>query len=55
MSHPGKILYNWPDGDLDESLKFNDPAQLSNTPYDVAIIGAGIVGCALACKLSNYK
>lgn len=55
MSNPGKILYYWPDGNLDESLKFNDPAQLGDTPYDVAIIGAGIVGCALAYRLSMYK
>ena len=55
MSNPGKILYYWPDGDLDESLTFNDPAQLGDTPYDVVIIGAGIVGCALAYRLSMYK
>ncbi|HAZ03067.1 MAG: hypothetical protein A2W90_07610 [Bacteroidetes bacterium GWF2_42_66] len=55
MNKPGKILYYWPDGTLDESLQFNDPVQLGDAPYDVAIIGAGIVGCALAYRLSIYK
>src|SRR5512134_3138936 len=26
-----------------------------NTPYDVAIIGAGAVGCAIARELSRYE
>lgn len=55
MNSSGKILYYWPDGSLDESLLFNDSEQLGNTPYDVTIIGAGIVGCALAYRLSKYK
>lgn len=55
MSMSGKLLYNWSDDNFDESLKFNDVAQLSNIPYDVAIIGAGVVGSALAYKLSKYK
>ena len=55
MKTQGKLLYNWPEDGFDESLKFNDSSQLGNAPYDVAIIGAGIVGCALAYKLSMYK
>ncbi len=55
MSVSGKLFYNWSDKDFDESLKFNDAAQLGDIPYDVAIIGAGVVGCALAYKLSMYK
>lgn len=55
MNTPGKLLYYWPDECLDESLKFTDISQLSKNPYDVAIIGAGVVGCALAYKLSKYK
>ncbi len=55
MSKQGKIRYDWPDADFDKSLLFDDPSSLSADPYDVAIIGAGIVGCALACKLSGYK
>jgi len=55
MSVSGKLFYNWSDKDFDESLKFNDAAQLGDIQYDVAIIGAGVVGCALAYKLSMYK
>ncbi len=55
MSKSGKLLYNWSDDNFDESLKFNDVVQLSDTPYDVTIIGAGVVGSALAYKLSQYK
>ncbi len=51
----GKILYSWDgDGIMDE-LRFTDSAQLSNKPYDIVIIGAGVVGSALAYKLSLYK
>ncbi len=55
MSKSGKLLYNWPDNNFDESLKFHDASQLGDIPYDVAIIGAGIVGSALAYQLSQYK
>lgn len=55
MKKPGRILCNWTDGGLDGSLIFSDESQLSNAPYDVAIVGAGIVGTALAYKLSMYR
>ena len=55
MSESGKLLYNSLDENYDESLKFKDISQLGDTPYDVAIVGAGIVGTALAYKLSKYK
>ncbi|MEN8156808.1 MAG: NAD(P)/FAD-dependent oxidoreductase [Bacteroidota bacterium] len=55
MSNAGKILYYWPDSDLNRSLIFSNTSQLENMPYDIAIIGAGVVGTALACKLSQYK
>ena len=55
MSKSGKLLYNWSDSNFEESLKFSDSAQLGDIPYDVAIVGAGIVGTALAYKLSKYK
>ncbi len=51
----GKILYDWPDKDFDESLRFTDSRQLGNEPYDVVIVGAGVVGCGLAYKLSQYQ
>ena len=55
MNTTGKLLYYWPHEGLDDSLKFNDISQLGENPYDIAIIGAGIVGCSLAYKLSMYK
>ncbi|MCH7731512.1 MAG: FAD-dependent oxidoreductase, partial [Candidatus Marinimicrobia bacterium] len=55
MNANGRLLYDWPDDDFDESLRFSNPAQLGEYPYDVVIVGAGVVGCALAYKLSQYK
>ena len=55
MSVSGKLFYNWSDKDFDESLKFINTEQLGDIPYDVTIIGAGVIGCALAYKLSMYK
>ena len=54
MDTQGKILYNWPGG-VEPSLVLNDVSQLGSEPYDVVIVGAGIVGTALAYKLSMYK
>jgi glycerol-3-phosphate dehydrogenase len=50
----GKILYEWSGDGCMEKLKFSDPLQLQEEPYDIAIIGAGVVGTALAYKLSQY-
>ena len=33
----------------------NRPAPFESSPYDVAIIGAGVIGCALAYELSQYR
>ena len=55
MSISGKLFYNWSGDDIGKSLKFINAQQLGDTPYDVTIIGAGVVGCALAYKLSMYK
>jgi glycerol-3-phosphate dehydrogenase len=52
---PGKILYDWPGEGCEPSLKFVDSGQLGPEPYDVAIAGAGVVGCALAFALSRYR
>ena len=50
----GKVLYNWPRGACEEELRFTGPEQLGGEPYDVAIVGAGVVGCGLAYRLSMY-
>lgn len=55
MSKSGKLLYNWSDDNFNELLKFKNVGQLGDTPYDIAIVGAGVVGSALAYKLSKYK
>ncbi len=54
-SQPGRILYDWPGGGCEPSLLFSGESQLGPQAYDVTIVGAGIVGCALAFALSRYK
>ena len=54
-SRQGKILYDWPGEGCESSLKFLDAAQLGLQPFDVAIVGAGVVGCALAYRFSQFK
>lgn len=53
MNASGRLIYDWPDGDLEEAVQFS--GQLDEAPYDVVIVGAGVVGCALAYKLSQYR
>jgi len=53
LNTSGRLMYDWPDGYLDESVQFSE--QTDQDPYDVAIVGAGVVGCALAYKLSQYR
>ncbi|MCZ6819632.1 MAG: FAD-dependent oxidoreductase, partial [Calditrichaeota bacterium] len=53
MNASGRLIYDWPDGNLDEAVQLSE--QLDEEPYDVVIIGAGVVGCALAYKLSQYR
>ena len=50
----GRLFYNWPCGACEEALRFTSADQLGSKPYDVAIVGAGVVGCALAYRLSMY-
>lgn len=50
----GRIFYHWPRGHSNDHLNFEDPAQLGSEPYDVVIVGAGVVGTALAYELSQY-
>jgi glycerol-3-phosphate dehydrogenase len=51
----GKVLFAWPGDGCESGPQFRHSAQLGSGPYDVAIIGAGVVGCALACELSKYQ
>jgi len=47
------VTYGWPDCYPDEAEHSGD--QPGQDPYDVVIVGAGVVGCALAYKLSQFK
>ena len=48
------MFYNWPQGACEEALRFTSAGQLGGEPYDVVIVGAGVVGCGLAYRLSQY-
>lgn len=54
-TQPGRILYDWRGKGCEHSLRFLHGAQLGAEPYDAAIVGAGVVGCALAFRLSRYR
>ncbi len=54
-SSSGKLLYDWQCDGFEDALSLHDVNQLSHSEYDVVIIGAGVVGCALAYKLSQYQ
>ena len=51
----GRLYYNWPRGRCEEALRFTGSEQLGLEPYDLVIIGAGVVGCGLAYQLSQYE
>ena len=55
MPIQGKILYDWPNAKIEESLVLSALDQLGTEPYDVTIVGAGVVGCAIAYNLSQYQ
>jgi glycerol-3-phosphate dehydrogenase len=55
MANRGKILYDKKANLNDPSLIFQDEAQLGSEAYDIVIVGAGVVGCTLAYKLSQYQ
>ena len=55
MPEQGKILYDWPNAGIEEPLVLSAPDQLGTEPYDVTIVGAGVVGCAIAYNLSQYQ
>ena len=51
----GKVWYNWPGSGCDSACRFSRERFASDRPYDVAIIGAGVIGCAIAYVLSQYR
>ncbi len=51
----GHVLYNWPEGACEEELRLGDGEQIGDEVFDVAILGAGVVGTAIAYLLSQYK
>lgn len=51
----GKVLYNWSDGGCENELRLSEQSEVEKEPFDIAIIGAGVVGCAIAYKLSQYN
>ncbi len=54
-SAPGSIWYNWPGPGCHSTHRLSPSLFTSDSPYDVAIIGAGVIGCALAYELSQYR
>lgn len=50
----GKTWYHWPGEGCQDEAKVSANCFSSDRPYDVAIIGAGVVGCAIAYELSQY-
>ncbi len=50
-----KVLYEWAGEGCESGLKILDSTQLGSPPYDIAIVGAGVVGCALAYRLSQFQ
>jgi glycerol-3-phosphate dehydrogenase len=51
----GALWYRWPGLGCGEKYRLTDASRPTQDPYDVAIIGAGVVGCALAYELSQYR
>jgi glycerol-3-phosphate dehydrogenase len=54
-SKPGAIWYNWPGRGCHPDHVVSPDRFSSERPYDVAVIGAGVVGCAIAYELSQYR
>ena len=55
MTVRGKILYEGAEHIYEQSMQFQNASQLGGDPFDIVIIGAGVVGCALAYKLSMFE
>jgi glycerol-3-phosphate dehydrogenase len=52
---PGSVWFRWPGVGCDASHRLTANVFSLDRPYDVAIVGAGVVGCALAYQLSQYQ
>ncbi len=52
MDVRGSLRYVWPGGGLEEALQLRGDDE---RVYDVAVVGAGVVGCALACELARHR
>ncbi len=52
---PGNVWYRWPGVGCAADHQLNAARFVADRPYDVAIIGAGVIGCALAYELSQYR
>ncbi|MGI9429876.1 MAG: FAD-dependent oxidoreductase [Bythopirellula sp.] len=51
----GNVWYNWPGPGCQANQQLAPEQFSQQAPYDVAILGAGVVGCALAYELSQYR
>lgn len=54
-SGSGRVRYHGQAKDAFASARLDPPTDIPDEPYDVAIVGAGVVGCALAYELSQYR
>lgn len=60
MSHvatatPGRVFHRWPGPGGPPRLQPKADDFPATAPYDIAILGAGVVGCAIAYVLSQYQ
>ena len=55
QASPGNVWYYWPGVGCAAEHQLHASRFAGAPPYDVAIIGAGVIGCALAYELSQYR
>jgi glycerol-3-phosphate dehydrogenase len=51
----GNTWYNWPSAGCDPNHQLSPGRFSAERPYDIVVIGAGVIGCALAYVLSQYR
>jgi NADPH-dependent 2,4-dienoyl-CoA reductase/sulfur reductase-like enzyme len=54
-TQPGRVWFNWPGRGCGPNHRVAADCFSAHRPYDVAILGAGVIGCALAYELSQYQ